>query len=74
MMMEFTLLRSTSPNSSETSNERDGSVTTVPPRIIAMRLENWPVPCMSGHADSSTNGGQSGPIRPTSSSLFATGW
>ena len=40
------------PTAPSASNLRDGSVTTVPPRFMAMSAENWPVPCISGQAGS----------------------
>ena len=45
------------------SSERDGIVTMQPPMFRVMRLENWPVPCISGHAESVTKGGTLSPIR-----------
>ena len=45
-----------SSNSSATSKWRLASDTTVPPPVIAMSAENWPVPCISGQATTITGG------------------
>ena len=73
MITEFTRFRCTSPSSSATSKWRDPRVTTHPPRFIAMKLENWPVPCINGHAESSTKPGCAGSSRLTSSSTDVAG-
>src|SRR5258705_13862739 len=57
MITELARVRATSLHSSVTSNLRDGSVTTQPPRFMAMSELNWPVPCISGHALSNTKPG-----------------
>jgi hypothetical protein len=44
--------RSTSFHSSIALNLREGRVATVPPRFRVMNDENWPVPCICGHATS----------------------
>ena len=46
--------RSTVSNSSAASKWRLASDTTVPPPVIAMNAENWPVPCISGQATTIT--------------------
>ena len=71
--IELAFVRATSRHSSSAVKRRDGSVTIVPPIPMVMNDENWPVPCISGHAGSMTSGGRSGSIRDASSSTDVAG-